>query len=191
MLKMGLLDKAKFWKKDKELDDMSDLGDFGLEETTSTEQKGIGADDLGLGEDFNRDFSKGTQGAQMPGRNEEPTMGEPAMAGQDEHQHNAPQGMQQDTMHHDLQGSVDMPSSFEAHKGMEPAGATAPLVHDRPYHEAIQQPMQVQGLGELAKDIEIIHAKLDAIKSSLDSVNQRLATLERIATGDSKTRYSW
>jgi len=43
-----------------------------------------------------------------------------------------------------------------------------------------------QSLGEInmGKDLEIINAKLDAIKAEIDSVNQRLKRLERIAEGD-------
>jgi len=36
----------------------------------------------------------------------------------------------------------------------------------------------------LGKDLEIISAKLDAIKAELDSVSQRLKRLERIAEGE-------
>ncbi|MBW2991268.1 hypothetical protein KY348_06215 [Candidatus Woesearchaeota archaeon] len=42
-------------------------------------------------------------------------------------------------------------------------------------------------LGEIniGKDLEIISAKLDAIKAELDSMNQRMKRLERIAEGES------
>ena len=36
----------------------------------------------------------------------------------------------------------------------------------------------------LGKDMEIISAKLDAIKAELDSINQRLKRIERIAEGE-------
>lgn len=36
----------------------------------------------------------------------------------------------------------------------------------------------------IGKDLEIISAKLDAIKAELDSMNQRMKRLERIAEGD-------
>ena len=44
-----------------------------------------------------------------------------------------------------------------------------------------------QRLGEInfGKDLEIISAKLDAIKAELDSMNQRLKRLERLAEGES------
>lgn len=37
---------------------------------------------------------------------------------------------------------------------------------------------------DIAKDLQILSLKLDAIKSELDSVNQRVATIERIALKD-------
>jgi len=48
-------------------------------------------------------------------------------------------------------------------------------------------PAHEQRLGEinLGKDLEIISAKLDAIKAELDSMNQRLKRLERLAEGES------
>jgi hypothetical protein len=43
-----------------------------------------------------------------------------------------------------------------------------------------------------AQNIEVVSAKLDAIKATLDAVNQRLANLERVAYGEQeKKRYSW
>ncbi len=44
-----------------------------------------------------------------------------------------------------------------------------------------QQPQQYPQQQTSSKDLELISAKLDALKSSLDSMNQRLANLERLA----------
>lgn len=55
-------------------------------------------------------------------------------------------------------------------------------------------PSSQQNLGEinLGKDLEIISAKLDAIKAELDSVNQRLKRVERLAEGGStQHKDSW
>ncbi|MBI2664871.1 hypothetical protein HYX10_06050 [Candidatus Woesearchaeota archaeon] len=38
------------------------------------------------------------------------------------------------------------------------------------------------------RDLELVSAKLDAIRASLDSINQRLANLERIAYGEENKR---
>jgi hypothetical protein len=46
------------------------------------------------------------------------------------------------------------------------------------------QPPPPMGPPHMEKDFELISAKLDALKASLDSVNQRLANLERIARGE-------
>lgn len=43
------------------------------------------------------------------------------------------------------------------------------------------QPLQQVQPSITSKDIEIISAKLDAIKAMLDNLNQRIANLERIA----------
>ena len=44
----------------------------------------------------------------------------------------------------------------------------------------------IQGYGA-SKDLEVISAKLDALRSALESINQRLANLERIARGEQDT----
>jgi hypothetical protein len=169
---MGLFKKAKFWeKKDDALGDMSDLGDFGLDDKPGQAAGApVGAgDDLGLGGDI---------GAQP--------MGQHAMPG-------AGHEMPGPPSHEGPEGSIDAPSSF----GQQDAMGTGPAAHAtqaRTYQDVPQAavpPMRDQGMHELAKDIEIIHAKLDAIRSSLDSINQRLATLERMASGEGKQRYSW
>jgi hypothetical protein len=159
---MGLMDKAKFWKKDEEdIGDLSGLGDFGLEEhghPPGAETAGLGGEGLG----------------------DLPPLTEPEKPGM---QTGVPTHMEDVKP---TQGSMDMGDQF----GLKPA----PPEHSAPGAPPGAPPFQAvraPDMGDLAKDIEIIHAKLDAIKSSLDSVNQRLATLERIASGDSKTRYTW
>lgn len=42
---------------------------------------------------------------------------------------------------------------------------------------------------KISKEVEVISSKIDALKASMDSINQRLANLERIAEGDKKK--SW
>jgi len=44
----------------------------------------------------------------------------------------------------------------------------------------------------LAKDIEILSSKLDALRAGIESINQRLANLERIAGAENQQRkYQW
>lgn len=42
-----------------------------------------------------------------------------------------------------------------------------------------------------SKDMEVISAKLDALRAALESINQRLANLERIASGEQKDNKRW
>ncbi|MBN2454515.1 hypothetical protein JXB11_03135 [Candidatus Woesearchaeota archaeon] len=51
--------------------------------------------------------------------------------------------------------------------------------------------MQSQRSYRANSDMELVSAKLDAIRAALDSINQRLANLERIAEGDSVRRRGW
>ena len=84
--------------------------------------------------------------------------------------------------------------------GMPPAGqqpAMTPeamgferMPNTQPSYAAPSQ----QSLSEInmGKDLEIISAKLDAIKAELDSMSQRLKRLERLAEGESSTsRDKW
>jgi len=52
-------------------------------------------------------------------------------------------------------------------------------------------PQQSQQDFMVGKDIEIISAKLDSLRAYLDSINQRLANIERIAMGDQEKRRGW
>ncbi len=59
-----------------------------------------------------------------------------------------------------------------------PEAPAAPAIHTPP---GMPQPGTPPGMPPVGKDIEIISAKLDALKAVLDSINQRLTNLERIA----------
>ncbi len=203
---MSLLDKAKFWKKgDDGLGDMSDVGDFGLDNNDSPaggSDSSLGATDLSssmpdsfshpeggpLSEQPSAFNSSLDEGAFPPMNHTEevkPTAASQAMGAQ-----------------LGLSGPQTQPPS-----GLPPTrgpGMGQPAQPQPPQPFVPQQPNQsfappqanqnVQTPVELTKDIEIIHAKLDAIKSSLDSINQRLVTIERMSsssTGTEKTRYSW
>ena len=151
---MGIFDKFKR-KKEDDFGDLSDLGDFGLEEKPGAEQ---GMEDLGGGLGPMPPLEEPEKPGMQPGvpthmEDVQPTETSKAMGEQ-----------------------LGVPSA-------PPPQAARPV----PQTSLPQGP----GIPELAKEIEIVHAKLDAIKSSLDSINQRLATLERMASGESKTRYTW
>jgi hypothetical protein len=98
------------------------------------------------------------------------------------------------------------PSPFEKEMGTEPSGfPEEPSTHPSPaagvpeepsgpdfsappggpaptHPAAAQMPSPASG----NRDIELISAKLDAIKAMLENINQRLATLERIAKSSSE-----
>ncbi len=70
---------------------------------------------------------------------------------------------------------------------MQQPSQQSPFQQSSPrYQEAPQQQFLPQQT--LSKDIEIISYKLDALKATIESVNQRLATLERIAKGEEEER---
>ncbi|MFC1741458.1 hypothetical protein ACFL3V_02900 [Nanoarchaeota archaeon] len=172
---MGLFDKFKK-KGDDDLGDLSDLGDFGLDDKSA----GGGLDSGGMGD------LGGDLGA-MPGMDAHPTEvphpGEPAR-----------EEIMPTQTSRDMGDQLGLTPADPA-QAVHPAqpqmpGTAAP---PSPVQHAMPQPSMHGGpdLGDLMKDMEIVHAKLDAIKSSLDSVNQRLATIERIANPETKNRYGW
>lgn len=155
---MGIFDRFK--KKEEDIGDLSDLGDFGLEEKPGAEP---GMDDLGGGLGPLPSFDEPEKPGMQPGVPTHMEEVQPTAASRE--------------MGDELGIRPSQPSQtsqpYAARPAMQPSFPQGP------------------GLPELVKEIEIIHAKLDAIKSSLDSINQRLATLERMASGEMKTRYTW
>lgn len=66
-------------------------------------------------------------------------------------------------------------------------GFQEPLASIQPMHQPIAQVQQLPYAQQpnqemIGKDIEILNSKLDAIKAVLESMNQRLKTLERFTT---------
>ncbi len=61
-----------------------------------------------------------------------------------------------------------------------PPPISAPLLREAP--------LEADEAFILRKDVEIISSKLDAIKATLESINQRIAHLERIAAGETTER---
>jgi|TARA_B100002003_G_C13626903_1_gene321032 hypothetical protein len=75
------------------------------------------------------------------------------------------------------QQQMQPPSSFNAPSFNAPnMGAPSP------------QPMQGQDYA-MSKNIEVVSSKLDALRASLDSINQRLTNLESIARGEEDDRH--
>lgn len=83
-------------------------------------------------------------------------------------------------------GAPPMPHEAPGHMprpAHEPPEIPTPSPTTAPPGFAPPQPMAPP----ISKDIELISAKLDALKASLDTLNQRLANIERIARGEHET----
>ena len=82
------------------------------------------------------------------------------------------------------------PPTPEAFQEMKPEPERSPLemgtamspLRTAPTHPAYSPPPESRP--SHGKDLEIVSAKLDAIKAYLDTINQRLANLEQIARGE-------
>lgn len=66
-----------------------------------------------------------------------------------------------------------------------PYPAPPPSQPSYPSPTPAQQPRAFQERFS-SRDMEMINAKLDAIKANLESINQRIANLERIAYGETR-----
>ena len=56
----------------------------------------------------------------------------------------------------------------------------------------MQQPSYAAPRQDMTKDVEIISAKIDALKAMLESISQRIANIERIAQSEQeKAKRSW
>jgi hypothetical protein len=199
---MGFMDKAKFWKKNEAADDFSDLGEFGFDK--SLDEPG---EFPPLGENISLDDRGG-----IPVHVEEvrPNQTSRELANQFGIQSSArgtpaQTGVQQQNtdyqdypeMRQSQQQFNQQPFSQQSQQ-FSPQQFRPQQAQQQVQQPAFQQPLfQQQGLQQnqditnIAKEIEIVHAKLDAIRSYLESINQRLASLERIASSDEKTRYKW
>ncbi len=75
----------------------------------------------------------------------------------------------------------------------QPQAAQEPLTPTFRPPMGMQVPPQSQPQFSQDKESELIAAKLDAIKANLESINQRLANIERIAYGEKQgeKKYLW
>jgi hypothetical protein len=95
----------------------------------------------------------------------------------------------------DSSSSLGQDSFSSMNKGMEFQQDMNPSMNissmnNTAFGHTFQQPMQQEP--ELQKDIQVISLKLDAIKSELDAMNQRMKNLEMIAEREqSKTNKKW
>lgn len=85
---------------------------------------------------------------------------------------------------HDM-GDFSTPHSIPS---MQDSPSSPPSLAGYPSHQ------QQQSSQRSDKDLEVISAKLDAIRASLESINQRLGALENIArqsNSDDHNQYRW
>ena len=80
-------------------------------------------------------------------------------------------------------GMQGMPPPDQGPGGFSPESMGFERVPSGAQPSYSSQPQTLDGIN-LGKDMEIISAKLDAIKAELDSMSQRLKRLERIAEGE-------
>jgi len=74
-----------------------------------------------------------------------------------------------------MQGNIGQ----QPNQGMQPPGPTMPSFAQQP-PQPTYEPIQEMN----SKNLEVISSKLDALRASIESLNQRLANLETIARGD-------
>jgi len=67
--------------------------------------------------------------------------------------------------------------------------AFQPSFQQQPVQPPVQQPIQ-QNYGA-SKDMEIISSKIDALRASIEGINQRLANIERMAMSELERKKGW
>ncbi|MGV8141181.1 MAG: hypothetical protein ACP5NW_01930 [Candidatus Woesearchaeota archaeon] len=93
------------------------------------------------------------------------------------------------------QDTLGLSSMNNMNKGMEFQTDLNPsmnisTMNNSAFGHTSMQPMQQES--DIQKDIQVISLKLDAIKSELDAMNQRMKNLEMIAEREqSKTNKKW
>lgn len=175
---MTFLDKLMFWKKNDDFGADLGLGKDG----------GLGGNDFsqGMGNNFN-DF-----GGNFGQNNAD--MGQ----GFGQSQNDLATGFPGDNFGMGSSpGSNPASSGFGApRQGMPQAQQSyAPSVHPMYPSYGSQgapiMPQQPSHQDMVGKDIEIVSSKIDALRATLESINQRLANIERIAYGEQEKRGRW
>ena len=167
---MGFFDKVAFWKRKDSFGDLKN--DPLLNAPPGGEQFGQGFNQ-GFGQQgFDPGQSQGFgQGFQQPNFDQGQGFGQNNQFGQgfsDPYAPASPQG-----------------APSESSYGQSPAPFS-----QFAQHQQQQLPLSSEGISK-DKQLEIISLKLDAIKSELDAMSQRLKRLEMIADGETKKNYGW
>jgi hypothetical protein len=130
-------------------------------------------EDLGLGNDFGADLGAAPTG---------PDLGMPQQPGmaRDLGLPSRDLGMPEDTGFGAAQPRAQPPA--------QPPGQFSPM--QQPFG-APMQPQQPTQADYKSDKFEVVSAKLDSIRYTLESINQRLANLERIAHGEHEGKKRW
>ena len=140
-------------------------------------------EDFDMGKDFGADLGLGPmdnlQGPRgMPSFQDRGMRGyDPNLAGQD-------LGLPEDTGF----GAMGAQPQYRQ-PSMQPPGQPAPM--QQPFGAPIQPSQPTERDYGYGKDLEVVSAKLDSIRYTLESINQRLANLERVAYGEREERKRW
>lgn len=94
-----------------------------------------------------------------------------------------PKGLPGDDLSSEQQGFPKMPQMQE------------PRIESFENARMLQQPYPQQQAQQpyygYNKDLELIAAKLDSLRATLDNINQRIANLERVAYGEDERKRGW
>ncbi len=136
-------------------------------------------DDLGLGKDFGADLGLGPMDTYPE-------------AGMGQEQGFPPQYGAQRNMGLDQNMNLGMPEDIGfgsmGQSQMQPPGRSSPM--RQPFGAPIQPPQPTERDYQNDK-FEVVSAKLDSIRYTLESINQRLANLERVAYSENEKKRGW
>lgn len=137
-------------------------------------------DDFDLGKDFGADLGLGPRDT-YPG------------AGMGQEQGFPPQYGAQRNLGLDQNMNLGMPEDtgfggMRREAPMQPPGRPSPM--QQPFGAPMQPPQPTERDYPSDK-FEVVSAKLDSIRYTLESINQRLANLERIAYGEHEAKKRW
>ncbi|MBI2140212.1 hypothetical protein HYU14_04760 [Candidatus Woesearchaeota archaeon] len=170
---MSVFDKMMFWKKKDDF-----LGDLG---------KGM---DFGKGMDLGKGPDLGLGGGLGSGLGPESGSGMGDF-GKSTDMFGAGQGRDMGLGGNDLNFGNGQQQSFGSESGFQPGYPGRPAPMQQPFGPPLQQVTQQHAPELYGKDLEVVSAKLDSIRYTLESINQRLANLERMANGEYEQKRRW
>ena len=99
-----------------------------------------------------------------------------------------PMGLEEKSMFPDV-SSGQQEASFGQQQTAPPFGQPAGVPQQPIFQSGMQQQMPAAQTG--LKDIDLINSKLDTLKAILNSMDQRLANIERSSFGNQKKQNLW